>query len=264
MARGLGPTRHASWPGAEEVKPPCAVHTTAQRLRAFLHFRPDQRRERAGSHAGSMQPRQVGAPLRLPTHPAWGPTPTRHATGAPVATCKQLHRHSHHYHTSSTAEPVPRLEATLRTTQQRQPGATINTAKNGPALMAVAGGQEQRSRRQPSLRPIQGQRENLSHGVKKARTCSVPRTARARATATPRTTRPIALTLRRDRRRHWQGKQATLRLRHNDRVKKGTPRHSISYPFPFPLSLSYNRDRERGIPQKGSFSMKETGSEPPY
>jgi hypothetical protein len=26
--------------------------------------------------------------------------------------------------------------------------------------MAVAGGQEQRSRRQPSLRPIQGQREN--------------------------------------------------------------------------------------------------------
>jgi hypothetical protein len=41
--RGLGPTRHASWPGAEEAKPPRAVRTTAQRLRAFLHFRPDQR-----------------------------------------------------------------------------------------------------------------------------------------------------------------------------------------------------------------------------
>jgi hypothetical protein len=41
-----------------------------------------------------------------------------------------------------------------------------------------------------------------------------------------------------------------LRLRHNDRVKKGTPRHSISYHFPFPLSLSYNRDRERGYPEK--------------
>jgi hypothetical protein len=100
--------------------------------------------ERAGSHAGGMQPRQVGAPLRLPTHPAWGPTPTRHATGAPVATCKQLHRHSHHYCASSTAEP----------------GATVNTAKNGPAVMAVAGGQEQQSRRQPSSRPVQGQREN--------------------------------------------------------------------------------------------------------
>jgi hypothetical protein len=116
--------------------------------------------ERAGSHAGGMQPRQVGAPLRLPTHPAWGPTPTRHATGAPVATCKQLHRHSHHCHASSIAEPVPRLEATQRTTQQRQPGATVNTAKNGPAVMAVAGGQEQRSRRQQSLRPIRGQQEN--------------------------------------------------------------------------------------------------------
>jgi hypothetical protein len=37
-----------------------------------------------------------------------------------------------------------------------------------------------------------------------------------------------------------------LRLRHNDRVKKGTPRHSISYPFPFPLSLSYIRDMGKG------------------
>jgi hypothetical protein len=73
--------------------------------------------------------------------------------------------------------------------------------------------------------------------VKTARPCSVPRTARARATAASRTTRPIALTSRRDRRRLRQEKQATLRLRHNDRVKKGTPRHSISYPFPFPLSL---------------------------
>jgi hypothetical protein len=109
--------------------------------------------ERAGSHAGGMQPRQVGAPLRLPARPAWRPS-------APDATCEQLHRHSRHCHASSTAEPVPRLEATLCTTQQRQPGATVNAAKNGPAVMAVAGGQEQRSRRQPSLRLIRGQREN--------------------------------------------------------------------------------------------------------
>jgi hypothetical protein len=40
---GLGPTRHANWPRAEEAKPPRAVHATAQRLQAFLHFRPDQR-----------------------------------------------------------------------------------------------------------------------------------------------------------------------------------------------------------------------------
>jgi hypothetical protein len=42
-ARGLGPTRHASRPRAEEAKPPRAVHATAQRLQVSLHFCPDQR-----------------------------------------------------------------------------------------------------------------------------------------------------------------------------------------------------------------------------
>jgi hypothetical protein len=86
----------------------------------------------------------------------------------------------------------------------------------------------------------------LSHGVKTVRPCSVPRTTHAHATTASRTTRPVALTLRQDGRHLWRAKQATLHLRHNDRVKKGVPRHSISYPFPLPLSLSYNRDRERG------------------
>jgi hypothetical protein len=110
--------------------------------------------------------------LSTPTHPAWGPRPTCHATGAPVATCKKLHRHSRHYRTSSTAEPVPRLEATLRMTQQCQPGtsvtgqsaagkgATVDTAKNGPTVMAVAGERKQQSSRQPSSRPLLGQRKN--------------------------------------------------------------------------------------------------------
>ncbi len=149
--RGLGPTHHASGLRAEEAKPPCAVRTTAQRLQATLHFCPDQRAKGAGSHAGGMQPRQVGALLRLPTRPAWRPRPTRHATGAPDATCEQLHRHPHHYRASSTAEPITRLEAPQRTTHRRQPGATGHTAEDGPAVMAVAGGQVQRSRRQPSL-----------------------------------------------------------------------------------------------------------------
>jgi hypothetical protein len=129
-------------------------------VRSIPPLSPRPAGERADIHAGGMQPRQVGAPLRLPTHPAWRPRPTRHATGAPVATCEQLHRHSRHYRAPSTAEPVPRLEATLRMTQQCQPGATVNTAKNGPAIMAVAGGRKERSRRQPSLRPIRGQQGN--------------------------------------------------------------------------------------------------------
>jgi hypothetical protein len=144
----------------KKPKPPCAVRTTAQRLQVTLHFCPDQRAKGAGSHAGGMQPRQVGALLRLPTRPAWRPRPTCHATGAPNASCMQLHRHLRHHRASSIAEPIPRLEATQRTTQQRQPGAAVSTAKNGPAVMTVAGGREQRSHRQPSSRPIRGQREN--------------------------------------------------------------------------------------------------------
>jgi hypothetical protein len=39
-------------------------------------------------------------------------------------------------------------------------GATVDAAKNGPAVMAMVGRQKQRSRRQPSSRPLVGQQEN--------------------------------------------------------------------------------------------------------
>jgi hypothetical protein len=106
-ALGLVPTRHANRLGAEEAKPPRAVRTIAQWLQVTLHFCPDQRAKGAGSHAGGMQPRQVDALLRLPTRPAWRPRPTRHATGAPDASCKQLHHHLRHHRASSIAEPIP-------------------------------------------------------------------------------------------------------------------------------------------------------------
>jgi hypothetical protein len=117
-----------------------------------------------------MQPRQVGAPLRLQRAQHGGPGP--HVTQPARQLLRASNCHSHHYCASSTAEPVPRLEATLRMTQQCQPGAsitgqsaagegaTVDAAKNGPAVMAVAGGQKQRSRRQPSSRHLVGQREN--------------------------------------------------------------------------------------------------------
>ena len=90
------------------------------------------------------------------------------------------------------------------------------------------------------------------------------KTALTRVTAAPPTTRPVALTPRRDTRRLWQAERATLHLRRNKRVRKGTPRRPISYPFLFSsFSISCNRDRGRGIPRKGSFSTKEPGSEPP-
>ena len=143
-------------------------------------------------------------------------------------------------------------------------GAMVDMAKSGSTVMAAAGGRKQRSSRLQAHVPSRDSERALSHGVKTTRPCSVPRTARARTTAAPRTTRPVALTLRQDRRHLWQAKQATLHLRHNDHVKKCAPRRSISYPFPLPLSLSCYRDRERGILRKGSFSAKEAGPEPSY
>jgi hypothetical protein len=89
----------------------------------------------------------------------------------------------------------------------------------------------------------------------------VPRTARA--TAAPRTTRPAALTPRQGRRHLWQAKRATLHLRHDDRVKKGAPCRSISYPFPLPLSLSCYRDQERGYSERDPSPQRKRAPSPP-
>jgi hypothetical protein len=140
-------------------------------------------------------------------------------------------------------------------------GATVDMAKSGPAVMAEAGGRKQQSNRLQAHVPSWDNERALSHGVKKTRPCSVPRTARA--TTAPRTTRPVALTLWRGRRHLWQAKRATLHLRHDDRVKKGVPRHSISYPFPLPLSLSCYRDRERGYSERDPSPRRKWALSPP-
>jgi hypothetical protein len=119
-----------------------------------------------------------GRTLLTLTHPAWRSRPTRHVTGAPVTTCKKLHRHPRQYRAFSTAEPVPRLEATLRMTRQCQPstsvtgqsaageGTTVDTARNGPIVMAVAGERKQQSSRQQAHAPSWDSERTLSHGVK--------------------------------------------------------------------------------------------------
>jgi hypothetical protein len=141
-------------------------------------------------------------------------------------------------------------------------GATVDMAKSGPAVMAAAGGRKQRSSRLQAHVPSWDSEGTLSHSVKTTCPCSVPRTART--TAAPRNTRPIALTLRQGRRHLWQAKQATLHLRHDDRVKK---RYATSFNFvsfsssPFSLLL---QGPGKGILRKGSFSAKEAGPEPSY
>jgi hypothetical protein len=207
------------------------------------------------------------------TRPARSPRPTRHVTGAPVTTCEELHRHLRQCRASSTAESVPRLKATLCVDQQCQPsttvtgqsaageGATVDMARSGPTVMVAAGERKRRSNRLQAHVPSWGSRRALSHGVKTTRPCSVPRTARAMAA--PRTTRPVALTPRQGRRHLWQVKWATLHLRHNDRIKKGAPHRSISYPFPLPLSLSCYRNRERGYSERDPSPRRKRAPSPP-
>jgi hypothetical protein len=142
-------------------------------------------------------------------------------------------------------------------------GATVDTGRSGPTVMVVAGGRKQRSSRLQAHVPSWSSRRALSHSVKTTRPCSVPRAVRARTTAAPRTTRPVALTLRQDMQHLWQAKQATLHLRHNDRVKKGVPRCSISYPFPLPLPLSCYRDRERGYSERDPSPRRKRAPSPP-
>jgi hypothetical protein len=104
-------------------------------------------------------------------------------------------------------------------------------------------------------------RPNLPRNSKLEGKTPVPRTACA--TAAPRTTRPVALTPRQGRQHLWQAKRATLHLRHDDRVKKGVPRRSISYPFPLPLSLSCYRNRDRGYSERDPSPQRKRASSPP-
>jgi hypothetical protein len=99
--------------------------------------------------------------------------------------------------------------------------------------------------------------------VKTTRPCSVPRTARARATAAPRTTRPIALTPRRDRRHPWQEKRATLRLRHNDHVKKGVPCHLDFVFFSFSSFSLLQQGPGKGDTPKGILLREGNGPRAP-
>jgi hypothetical protein len=125
-ARGLGPTRHASRSRGEEANPPRA--RCMQPPGGYKHS--STFAQTSGRKGGQPCRRRATVPSgrapSTPTSPAWRSRPTRHATGAPVATCEQLHRHSRHYRASSIAESIPRLEATL----QCQPSATVKFGQN--------------------------------------------------------------------------------------------------------------------------------------
>jgi hypothetical protein len=72
-----------------------------------------------------------------------------------------------------------------------------------------------------------------------------------------RITRPVASTPRRSRQHLWQARRALLRLRHNDRIKKGAPLYLKFISFPSSsLSLATGTGKgdvvERILPGEGS------------
>jgi hypothetical protein len=149
------PLRHGDWvprimqagPGQKVPKPPRAVRATAQRLQAFLHYRPDQRVKGRTAMQSACNRTKGAHPFDFD------------------ASNMEAQAHTSCNRAFSTAEPVPRLKATLRMTQQCQPstsvtgqsatgeGATVDTAKNGPAVMAMAGGRKQQSSHQQAHAP---------------------------------------------------------------------------------------------------------------
>jgi dienelactone hydrolase len=207
------------------------------------------------------------------------PGPSPYDTGAGSHTSCKLARKgrsqtaARQCRASSTAEPVPQLEATLRMAQQCQSstsitgqsatggGATVDMAKSGPAVMAAAGERKQQSNHLQAHVPSWSSRGALSHDVKTTRPCAGPRTARA--TTAPRTTCPVALIPWQGKRHLWQAKQASFHLRHDDRVKKGVPHHLNSYPFPLPLSLFCYMDRERRYFERDPSPRRKQAPSPP-
>jgi hypothetical protein len=223
--------------------------------------------ERGGQPCRRHATAPSGRASPTPDTPAWGPRPTRRANRR-AGCCMQATapRHLRHHRVSSIAEPIPRLEATQSATQQRQPDTAVNAAKSGPAVMTEAGAREQRSRRQPSSRPIRGQQENpLSRREDNApviRSSNGSRTRNGRpANYSPRRINSAA------------GQAALLAgAAGNASPSPKQPRQKryaasfgfVSFSLFSSFSISCDRDRERGIPRKGSFPMKEPGSEPPY
>jgi hypothetical protein len=134
---------------------------------------------------------------------------------------------------------------------------TTCVGTQSPKYLEMAQGHISLSKTRSTPRPNPSQNSKLKDET------PVPRTARACTTAAPRTTRPVALTPRQSRRHLWPAKRATLHLRHNDHVKKGAPRRSISYPFPLPLSLSCYRDRERGYSERDPSPRRKRALSPP-
>jgi hypothetical protein len=140
-------------------------------------------------------------------------------------------------------------------------GATVDIAKSGPTVMAVANERKQQSNRLRAHVPSWSSRGAFSHGVKTTHPCSIPRTARVRGRPANHPSRRINSAA--GQATPLASEAALFHLHHDDRVKKGAPHHLNLYPFPLPLSLSCHRDRERGYFERDPSPRRKRASSPP-
>jgi hypothetical protein len=157
------PLRHGGWvPHVMQTSPEQKKPNRPARC-----MQPPSGYERSSTFAQTSG-RKGGQPCRRhATAPSGRAPPTSNAPSMGAHAHVSCNRRTGRYvqATAPPLAPLPRLldcgtstatRGNLRPTQQCQPHAMVNAAKNGPAVMAVAGGREQQSRRQPSLRPILG------------------------------------------------------------------------------------------------------------
>jgi hypothetical protein len=160
---GAGAGSHTSCERTGNRRSQTAAHEAGNRP-AVISVPPSSPKlagERVDRHARGVQPHHGCAPFRL-HHVRWVSMKARArmSRNRRDGYCVPgNHRHPRQCRVFSTAEPVPRLEAALRMTQQCQSsttitcqsaaggGATVDMAKSGPAVIAVADKQKQRSNR---------------------------------------------------------------------------------------------------------------------
>jgi hypothetical protein len=230
--------------------------------------------ERADRHAGSMQPRHGDAPFRL----------RRVQHGVPGHT--SCNRRAGYYvrKTIPPLAPVPRLldcgtGAAIRGNPAHGPTVPAKHASQGSVSCGRrrdgrygqkwpdSNGDNRRAeaavKSTAGSRPLLEQQESplprreddapmfrSSNGSRMHNDCPTNRSSR-RINSTAGQATPLA------------GEAATLHLRHNDRVKKGAPHRSISYPFPLPLSLSCYKDQERGYSERDPSLRRKRAPSPP-
>jgi hypothetical protein len=160
------PLRHGGWvprvaqagPRQKEPKPPRVVRVTARRLRAFLHFRLDQRvKGRTAMQAACNRTKGVhpfdfdASSMEAQAHTSCNRRAGYYVqeTAPPLAPLPCLLDCGTSTATRGNPAHDPTVPTSTSATGQSAAGegVTADTARNGPAVMVVAGGRKQRSSR---------------------------------------------------------------------------------------------------------------------